>query len=123
MATFDADTLGVLTSVREVEIRTGKHPKKAVTIWVTVADDAVFVRSWRGAEGHWYKDLAAGGPATLEAGGRRLAVQAVPARDSDSIARATRTYLSKYRSSTHVQDMVRAEVLPTTLRLEPRSTR
>jgi hypothetical protein len=47
--------------LREVAIRTEKHPKTAVVIWVVVADDEVFVRSWLGAKGRWYKDLAAGG--------------------------------------------------------------
>src|ERR1700758_3831166 len=71
MANFDADTLRELRDVQEVRIRTEKHPKSAVVIWVVVADDEVFVRSWRGAEGRWYRDLAAGCPATLEYAGRR----------------------------------------------------
>ena len=66
MAKFDAQTLGELRDVQEVAIRTGKHPESAVVIWVVVADDEVFVRSWRGAKGRWYRDLAASGPATLE---------------------------------------------------------
>jgi len=69
-----------------------------------VADDEVFVRSWRGAKGRWYRDLAAGGPATLEA-----------------VARASREFLRKYQRSSHAQEMVRAQILPTTLRLEPRN--
>jgi hypothetical protein len=77
MAKFDAQTRGELRDVQEVAIRTDKHPKSAVVIWVVAADDEVFVRSWRGAKGRWYKDLAAGGPATLEFAGRRLAVQAL----------------------------------------------
>jgi hypothetical protein len=40
-----------LRDVREVAIRTEKHPKTAVVIWVVVADDEVFVRSVRGAKG------------------------------------------------------------------------
>ena len=83
MANFDADTLGELRDVQEVCIRTEKHPKNAVVIWVAVADDEVFVRSWLGARGRWYRDLAAGGPATLEFADRRLAVQAIPASDPD----------------------------------------
>jgi len=79
MAKFDADILRELRDLREVAIRTEKHPDGAVVIWVVVADDEVFVRSWRGAEGRWYRDLAAGGPATLEYAGRRLAGQASPA--------------------------------------------
>lgn len=119
MAKFDAKTLGALRDVREVTIRTGKHGNAAI-IWVTVSDDAVFIRSWNGANGRWYKGVAAGGPATLEFAGRRLPVQAIPASDPDSVARASREYLKKYRSSSHARDMVRDEILPTTLRLEPR---
>ena len=69
MAKFDAQTLRELRDVQEVMIRTEKHPKSAVVIWVVVADDEVFVRSWPGAKGRWYRDLAAGGPAALEFAG------------------------------------------------------
>jgi hypothetical protein len=120
MTNFDADTLRELRDVQEVAIRTEKHPKSAVVIWVVVANDEVFVRSWRGAKGRWYKDLAAGGPATLEFAGRRLAVRALPASDQAAVARASREFLRKYQRSTHAQEMVRSETLPTTLRLEPR---
>jgi hypothetical protein len=120
MAKFDADTLRELRDLQEVAIRTEKHPRSAVVIWVAVADDEVFVRSVRGTKGRWYSDLAAGGPATLEFAGRRLAVQAIPASDPDAIDRASREYLRKYRPSPYAQSIVRPEVLPTTLRLEPR---
>jgi hypothetical protein len=120
MAKFNAETLGELRGVQEVMIRTEKHPNSAVVIWVVVADDEVFVRSWRGAKGGWYKDLAAGGAATLEFAGRQLAVQAIPASDQAAVARASREFLRKYQRSTHAQEMVRSETLPTTLRLEPR---
>jgi hypothetical protein len=120
MAKFDAAILGELRNLHEVAIRTEKHPKSAVVIWVVVADDEVFVRSVRGGKGRWYRDLATGGAATLEFAGRRLEVQAFPASDTDSIARASREYLRKYQPSPYAQSMVRAEVLPTTLRLEPR---
>jgi len=120
MSKFDADTLRALRDTEEVTIRTDKHPETAVVIWVVVADGEVFVRSARGAKGRWYRDLAAGGSATLEVAGRRLAVQATPATDQASISRASREYLSKYQSSPYAQSVVRAEVLPTTLRLEPR---
>ena len=120
MAKFDPDTLRELRDVREVAIRTEKHPDSAVVIWVVVADDEVFVRSVRGSKGRWYRDLATGGSATLEFAGRRLAVQVHPASDADSIARVSREYLTKYQPSPYAQAMVRAEVLPTTMRLEPR---
>ena len=120
MKTFDADTLRELNDVDEVAIRTDKHPKSAVVIWVVVADDEVFVRSWLGSKGRWYKDIAAGGLATLEFAGRRVAVRAIPASDPAAVDRASREFLRKYQASSHAQEMVRAEILPTTLRLEPR---
>jgi hypothetical protein len=65
-------------------------------------------------------DLSAGGPATLEFAGRRLAVQAFPVSDPAAVARASREYLRKYQPSPYAQAMVKSQVLPTTLRLEPR---
>jgi len=90
MAKFDADSLRELRDVREVAIRTEKHPKNAVVIWVVVADGEVFVRSVYGAKGRWYRDLAAGGAATMEFAGRRLPVQALPESDPATVAEASR---------------------------------
>jgi hypothetical protein len=120
MTNFEAGTLRELRDVREVAIRTETHPKNAVVIWLVVADSEVFVRSVYGAKGRWYRDLAAGGPATLEFAGRRLAVQAIPATDPAAVAKASHEYLKKYQPSPYAQAMVMSEVLPTTLRLEPR---
>jgi hypothetical protein len=120
MTSFDADTLGTLRELREVSVRTDKHPGSAVVIWVVVADDGVFVRSFRGAKGRWYRDLAGGGPATLEFGGCRLAVQAVPASDAAAIEHASREFLRKYGPGPYSTAMVQPEVVATTLRLDPR---
>jgi hypothetical protein len=119
MTKFDTDTLRALQDVQEPRIRTDRHSKTAVVIWVVVDGDDVFVRSWLGAKGRWYKDLAAGGSATLEFAGRKLAVRTIPASDDASVERASRAILTKYRRSSHAQEMVRSEILPTTLRLEP----
>jgi hypothetical protein len=119
MTTFAPETLRLLHDRREVAIRTDRHPASAVTIWIVVADGEVFVRSVRGAKGRWYRDLAGGGSATLEFDGRQLAVAAIPATDAGSIERASVAFLAKYRSSPYADSIVRSEVLPTTLRLEP----
>jgi hypothetical protein len=120
MANFDEDTLRQFREVREIAIRTEKHPKSAVVIWVVVADDAVFVRSVYGARGRWYRDLAAGGSATLEFSGRSAPVRAIPESDPGAVDRASGEYLRKYQPSPYASAMVKPEVLPTTLRLEPR---
>ena len=120
MAKFDADMVRELREAKEVRIRTEKHPDSAVVIWVVVADDEVFVRSVRGGKGRWYRDLAAGGPAMLEFKRHRLAVQAIPESAAAAIERVSQEYLRKYRPSPYAPAMVKPEVLPTTLRLDPR---
>ena len=120
MAKLNSETLRALRDEKEVRIRTDKHPDSAVVIWIVVADDEVFVRSFRGPKGRWYRDLAAGGPATVEWSGHRVPVQAVPANDAASIERVSREFLSKYRTSSYARAMVQPDTLPTTLRLEPR---
>ena len=119
MAKFDRDALRKLHDCKEVAIRTTKHPGSAVTIWVVVSSTDVFVRSVRGAKGRWYRDLATGGPATLEFNGEQLAVEAVAATDAGSIERASQVFLSKYRPSPYAASIVRPDVLDTTLRLDP----
>ena len=120
MAGFDKEILARLSAQDEIAIRTEKHPDMPVVIWVAVADCEVFVRSARGAKGRWYRDVAGGAGATLEFGGQTVPVRAVPAADSDSVERASREYLRKYRRSPYAQSVVRPEILSTTLRLEPR---
>jgi hypothetical protein len=120
MAGFDEASVEWLRTNKEVTIRTAKHPDAAVIIWVVVAaDDAVYVRSVKGVQGRWYRDLASDGRGTLRVRNQNIAVQAIPASDDGSIARASEAFLAKYRQSSYVGSMVRADVLPTTLRLEP----
>jgi hypothetical protein len=119
MATFDAGTLRDLRDLDEIAIRTQQHPDKAVVIWAVVTGGALFVRSARGAEGRWYRDVTVEPRAGLEFSGRHVAVKAVLVTDLQSIARVSQEYLRKYRTSPYARSVVAAGVLPTTLRLEP----
>jgi hypothetical protein len=47
-------------------------------------------------------------------------VQAIAASDADATARVSHEFLRKYQPSSHAQEIVRSEILATTLRLEPR---
>lgn len=119
MAQFDADTLNTVATVKELAIRTARHPGTSVVIWAVVSDGTIFVRSFRGGAGRWYRDLAEGGRAALEAGGRTLEVEAVPVRDEGAIARVSEAFLRKYRPSPYAEAMVKPDILSTTLRLDP----
>jgi hypothetical protein len=79
----------------------------------------VYVRSVRGRNGRWYQAIVANPEAAIHVNGRRMAVHAVPVSDEVVIERVSKEILRKYRGSPSANSMVRAETLPTTLRLEP----
>jgi len=119
---FVSDVVEWLRNTKEVTIRTAKHPDTDVIIWIVVAADGeVYVRSVKGERGRWYRDLRSDGRATLLVNRRNLPVHAVAATDEHSVERASQEFRTKYRSSSYVGSMLRAEVLPTTMRLEPRA--
>ena len=120
-AAFDPDTLGKLEKVEEVRIvtRTPDAKKHAATIWVVLVDGNVFIRSFTGPKGRWYKIILANPKADLEADGERLHVNAELVTDPALIEKVSSAYLEKYRGSAYSKDMVRPEVIPTTLRLTP----
>ena len=120
---FDSATLDTLKKVEEIRIATaaaGAKTKHRATIWVVVVDGQVFVRSFTGPKGKWYRNVLANPEADLEVDGKTIHVKAIPLNDQKSNEAVSRAYLEKYRSSPYAKDMVGPEVLPTTLRLEPR---
>jgi hypothetical protein len=117
---FDTTTLGALHKAKEVRIRPGKSTKPGVIIWVVTTGDEVFVRSVQGRNGKWYQRLAARKEGTLEIDHRLLPVTAHAVADKATIGAVSAEYLRKYATSPYAQSIVRADTLPTTLRLEPR---
>jgi len=119
---FDASSVSKLQTTKEIRIVTtppGSKTKHRATIWVVVVDGTVFIRSFLGKNGKWYQNILASLEADLEFAGKKIHVKAVPVKDPKTIAAVSRAYQEKYRSSPYAKDMLRAEVLPDTLRLEP----
>jgi hypothetical protein len=119
---FAPDTLRLIDEAREVRIETRRDedaPAHRTTIWVVTVDGAVFVRSVRGGEGRWYREVSSN-PA-LHVGGDRIPVRAVPVTDEAKIGAVSEAYREKYgrTSPGSTRAMVQPETLPTTLRLEP----
>ncbi len=123
-ASFDAETLRLLDETGEVDIETRRdedaHAHRTI-IWVVTLDGEVYVRSVRGENGRWYREASAYPNAVLHAGDVRVPVRAVSAADPETAEKVSEAYRSKYgrRSPGSTESMVRAEVLSTTLRLEP----
>jgi hypothetical protein len=118
---FDADELQRLATARTVRLET-RAPDGTVhltPIWAVVHDDRVFVRSWRGAGARWYREALANPAVAIHVRKHRIAATAIPASDPDSVERASEALLEKYAGDPATSSMVREEILPTTLRLEP----
>jgi hypothetical protein len=117
------DWPGRLETVREVDIETRRAddaPVHRTTIWVVVADGEVYVRSEYGEKGRWWRELMANPDTVVHVGGEAIPVHAVRADDPESVERASAGYRAKYGDSSVVEYMIRDEIAPTTVRLEPR---
>ena len=114
------ETVLSVAGLREVDIetRSGDRVYRTV-IWVALDDGDLFIRSYRGNTARWYQRALADPRVALVAGETRVEFRAVPAADPDSVRRATEGFTRKYHSRGSLAGMVRAEVLDTTLRLDP----
>jgi hypothetical protein len=117
---FSAQDLARIDRTKEVRIETSMPGGAAntVIIWAVVDQGDVFVRSWKGANARWYRQAVANPEVALLFAGRRLPARAVAATDPDSIARTSSALERKYAGDPATKDMVRDEILGTTLRLE-----
>jgi hypothetical protein len=120
---FD-ETLQLLDETYEVRIETRREegaPKHRTIIWVMVVDGEVFVRSVRGTQGRWYREISGYPEGALHVGDRRIPVRAAHATDDSTMDSVSRAVQSKYgeRWPGPTAGMVREEVLCTTLKLSP----
>ena len=120
---FSHDDLDRIDRTREVRIETSMPggPTNIVIIWGVVDGGEVFIRSWKGATARWYREAKANPDVALHVGSRRLAATAVTATDPDSVARTSAGFERKYAGDPATADMVSADILDTTFRLDPRS--
>ncbi len=121
---FAPDVRNRLAQAQEIQIETRRRdanaPAHRTTIWVVVVGDAVYVRSVRGVTGRWYQEIKANPVAAVHVDGQRIPVQAMPVTDDATIKQVSDAYRQKYRNDpSSLASMVRDEILPTTLRVEP----
>ncbi len=121
MATWTTDELDKIGTAEELEIaglREDGSLRKPVTIWVVRVGDDLYVRSYRGAEGAWYRGTRVRHKGHIRAGGVEKDLDPDPA-----LAAAIDTaYRIKYRryGGQYVDPMVAAPARATTLKLVPR---
>jgi hypothetical protein len=114
---------GPLETVEEVEIETsrgGDAPVHRTIIWVVTHAGDVYVRSLRGEDGRWFRELMANPDSALHVEGDAVPVRATRAGDPESVERASEGFRRKYGDSPYLDTMIRDEIASTTVRLEPR---
>jgi hypothetical protein len=117
------DWPGRIDTAREVELETRRAedaPVHRTIIWAVVADGEVYVRSLRGEDGRWFRELTSHPEAVLHVEGDTFRVRGVRAADQESVRRASDGFRRKYGDSRSLASMIRDEIAPTTVRLERR---
>jgi hypothetical protein len=114
----DFRAIGSAHEIRIATVRPDGSTRTPLPIWVVRIGDELFVRSYRGREGSWFRQVSAHPYARLRAAGREIAVRLVPA-DSPPRAEVDDAYVAKYGRSGPAATMITPAVAATTLRLEP----
>ena len=124
MAKEVEDLLWKIAESDEVEIETrgdAKSPLHLVTIWIVPTEYGVYVRSYKGKKGRWYREALANPLVTIRLSRRKVTARAEPERNPLVIRAVNVAYRKKYgeRWPDETKDMLRRSLLPTTLRLAP----
>ncbi|MFJ1807819.1 MULTISPECIES: DUF2255 family protein [unclassified Streptomyces] len=123
MTQWTKDELDRIAAADELEMapRRGDGTLRGpVPIWVVRAGDDLYVRSFRGTDGGWWRTARAGREGHIRSGGVDKDVTFVHVADSEINDRVDIAYRTKYGrfGGAYVNPMVAARA--TTLRLVPR---
>ncbi|MFE2318839.1 DUF2255 family protein [Streptomyces sp. NPDC059441] len=121
--TWTSDELNLIGGANELEmapLRPDGTLREPVPIWVVRDGDDLYVRSFRGADGGWWRTARANHGGHVRSGGIDKDVTFVEVADSEINDRIDTAYRTKYGrfGGAHVNPMVAAR--PTTLKLVPR---
>ena len=91
------------------------------TIWVVRVDDGLYVRSWRGSRGRWYRHALSTGTGRIRGAGIERDVALTRPQDPphEDIDRGYRTKYARH-DPRYVEPMTGGPARAATLRLEPR---
>ena len=119
--TFDESDLAAMAAEQEVHIetRSASGATHRTIIWIVVEDGTVYIRSYKGADGRWYREAVADPGVAIHVDGRRVPARAVPAPESASLEACSRGLRAKYPGDPSLAAMLVPDVLPTTLKLVP----
>src|SRR4051794_20798190 len=119
--TGELDRIGEADELRIAPRGKDGTPGRAVPIWVVRVGDELYVRSWRGEGGRWYRATQASGEGRVSAGGvsKDVALLAAGHEVNEAVDAALREKYGRYTG--YIEPMVAPQARATTLRLVPRS--
>jgi hypothetical protein len=125
MTTWTKDELDKIAAADELQIaslRPDATLGKPVTIWVVRIGDDLYIRSYKGRGGSWFRAAQAQHAGRIRAGGVEKEVTFVDETDPGINDEIDAAYRTKYRgySAQYVDPMVAAEARSTSIKLVPR---
>jgi hypothetical protein len=124
MTTWTSDELSKIETAEELQIAPRRRDgtlRNPVTIWVVRVGDDLYVRSYRGRGGAWFRAAEESHEGRIRAGGVEKDVTFVEETDSGINDQIDAAYRAKYgRYPQYVAPMLTAEVRSTTIKLVPR---
>jgi hypothetical protein len=124
MTSWSSQELDSVAGADELELtalRPDGTTRRPVTIWAVRVGEDLYVRSWRGASGGWYRAVQARPEGHISAGGVERDVEFLTAEGEieDAVDKAYRTKYGRYPD--YVEPMVSADARATTLKILPRA--
>jgi hypothetical protein len=119
MTEWTSDELERIGSAEELEIAPANADRTLrpyTTIWVVRVGDDLYVRSYRGAAGHWYRHALKSQRGHVRAGGIEREVMFRQPTHVDNAA-IDEAYRTKYARSTDMPAMLTPSVVATTMQL------
>lgn len=118
----DLDRIGAADELHLASFKTDHTRRKPVVIWVVRVGDELYVRSYRGWEATWFRQIQRRHEGQIVAGGVTKKVMLVDANADEALNhQIDAAYQAKYHrySATYVKPMIAPQARATTLRLVP----
>jgi hypothetical protein len=118
----DLERIGAADELQLASFKEDGTLRKPVIIWVVRVGDDLYVRSYRGREGAWFRHIQLRPEGRISAGGVTKNVTFVDVSDDEALNNEIdAAYQSKYQrySATYVDPMIAPQARATTLKLVP----
>jgi hypothetical protein len=123
MTRWTREELNTIGATLEVDLAARRRDgtlRTPVPVWIVRVGDDLYIRSWRGTNGAWFRAAQASHEGLIRTAGIEREIAFVVETDPGINDLIDDAYRVKYRHSSYLLPMIGAEARATTLRLVPR---